>query len=196
MDDHQRRGEVTRQLVQAARGDSAAHDLVWESLYSELHRLARLRLRGEAVGHTLSTTELVHEAYIKLVDGDATPASNRRHFMALAARVMRQILVDHARHRLRAKRGGSAIRVTLEEDRVGAVHPDHDPEAFLALHDALTRLSQVHPRLGKVVELRYFGGMATTDIAEYLGRSRRTVERDWARARAYLHRDLAGEARA
>ena len=186
-------GEITGDLAKAARGDGAAKGLVWSALYEELRRLAHARLRGEVAHHTLSTTELVHEAYLKLVDCESVLPSDRSHFMSVAARAMRQIQVDHARHRLRLKRGGGLARVTLEEERLKTFHPERDPEALLALDQALTRLAGARPRMGKVVELQFFGGLGSSEVAEVLGVSRRTVERDWARARAYLHRFLAEE---
>jgi len=191
MDDHERtRGEITRNLRQAAQGDRGAQDQVWSSLYGELRRLASLKLRREAAGHTFSTTELVHEAYLKLMDGTVHPASDRHHFLALAARAMRQILVDHARRRSRQKRGDGRAPITLDEDHLAPLHPEHDAETVLALDEALTRLGATHGRLADVVELRFFGGLATQETAEVLGVTRRTVERDWIRARAYLYQQL------
>ena len=185
-------GEITRYLNRAAQGDGAAEGRVWASLYGELRRLAGSRLRGEAAGHTLSTTDLVHEAYVKLVGGSPVAASDRRHFLTLAARAMRQVLVDHARGRARLKRGGGRMPVTLDEERLEVAGPERDPETLLALDEALTRLSALQPRLGQVVELRFFAGLGPEETAEALGLSRRTVERDWVRARTYLYRALLG----
>jgi len=193
MDDQELlRGEITRYLSQAAQGDRAAQGRVWSSLYGELRRLASRKLRGEAEGHTLSTTDLVHEAYVKLVDGEPRSVVDRHHFLALAARAMRQILVDHARRRSRLKRAGSRASVTLDESRILLLHPEEDPETLLALDQALTLLGSANERLAEVVELRFFGGLATHETAEILGVTRRTVERDWTRARAYLYRHMVG----
>jgi RNA polymerase sigma factor (TIGR02999 family) len=192
--DEASRADITRFLIEASEGNTEASELVWSSLYSELRRLARIKLNGERGEHTLSTTALVHEAFVKLVDGSAVAAADRHHFLALAARAMRQILVDHARHRTREKRGGAHVHLSLDEARDRPMDPARDPHLLLALDEALTRLTAASPRLANVVELRFFGGLGAGETAELLGVARRTVERDWQRARAYLYRLLAEEA--
>jgi len=186
--------DITRFLAEAAGGDAAASERVWSSLYGELRRLARVKLNGERADHTLSTTALVHEAYVKLVDGVGLSASDRHHFLAVAARAMRQILVDHARRRSRLKRGSRPVMLPLDEARDRPLDPDRDPELFIALDEAVTRLGLTHERLARVVELRFYGGLGPEETAEVLGATRRTVERDWGRARAYLYRLLVQEA--
>jgi RNA polymerase sigma factor (TIGR02999 family) len=183
-------GEITTNLALAAAGDAAARDRAWAAVYGELRRLASRRLDGEAQGHTLSTTDLVHEAYLKLAGGNGLAVGSRQHFLALAARAMRQILVDHARHRARKKRGGGQVPLTLHEARDGALNVETDPETLLALDRALSDLSMARERLASVVELRFFGGLDSREIGEILGVTRRTVERDWQRARAYLYQSL------
>lgn len=183
--------DITAFLSDAARGNEAASRKVWSSLYAELHRLARAKLGGERPDHTLSPTALVHEAYLKLVDGAARSASDRSHFMALAARAMRQILVDHARRRSRVKRGTGRPVLRLDEARDRPLDPDNDPDVLLALDEALNRLGAQRERMASVVELRFFGGLSTEETAEVLDVTRRTVERDWSLARAYLFRQLA-----
>lgn len=185
--------DITKDLREAAAGDRVAADRVWVSVYDQLRRLAHRRLSGERDDHTLSTTGLVHEAYLKLVPGQGVEVSDQRHFMALASRAMRQILVDYARTRTRKKRGGARPLVTLDERTQGPVNPAHDPELILALDEALSRLAADKPRLGEVVELRFFAGLREHEIAEILDVSTRTVERDWQRARAYLYRLLASD---
>ena len=191
--DEAQQGDITRFLADAAGGDEAASNRVWSALYDELKRLAGVRLHAERSGHTLSPTALVHEAYVKLVGGTPVAASDRQHFLAVAARAMRQILVDHARLKARVKRGGGNRPVTLDEERDGVTHPDTDPEVLLALDEALTRLEDERERLARVVELRFFGGLSTPETAELLGVNRRTVERDWSLARAYLYRSLTDD---
>ena len=152
-------------------------------IYSDLHAMAHRELASERAGHTLSTTSLVHEAYLKLIRADSASARGRTYFFGAAARAMRQILVDHARRRLRHKRGGDRQRITL--------HTNVEPERFAAdvieLDDALTKLSELAPRQAQVVECRYFGGMNVDETATLLGVSARTVKSDWAVARAWLY---------
>jgi RNA polymerase sigma factor (TIGR02999 family) len=180
-------GDVTRLLEAAVGGDSQAMDRLVPLVYEDLRRVAHRQLDREGGGHTLQTTALVHEAYIKLATGGAMSATSRAHFLAIAARAMRQVLVDYARRRKAAKRGGGVISVTLG-DEAGAA--DTSADDLLALDDAL---NQLEPRQRQVIECRFFGGMEEKDIAEALGISERTVRRDWVKARAWLYRELYPE---
>jgi RNA polymerase sigma factor (TIGR02999 family) len=181
--------DITRELTLAAKGDPEAAQRVWVSLYEELRRLAHWKLSGERPGHTLSTTALVNEAYVKLARSEGAPATNRSHFLAVAARAMRQILVDHARTRGRQKRGGGRAALPLNDAEGTSLplNPTPDPDLLLAVDEALSILSEHHPRLGRVVELRFFAGLTSEECAGVLGVSTRTVERDWIRARTYLY---------
>lgn len=177
-------GEVTRLLVQAQNGDQEALDRLVPLVYDDLHRMAHRQLDREGGGHTLQTTALLHEAYMKLAGSGAAQAANRGHFMAIAARAMRQVLVDYARRRKAAKRGGGVVCATLGD----AAEPfDASADDLLALNDAL---EQLEPRQRQVVECRFFGGMEEEEIAKMLGVSERTVRRDWVKARAWLYRAL------
>lgn len=179
-------GEVTRLLVAARDGDPAAVDALMPIVYDRLRELAARRLRRESPGHTLDATALVHEAYLKLAAGPRLEARDRAHFLALASRAMRQVLVDHARQRNARKRDGGWARTTLT---AGLASPDVDADELLALDAALETLE---PRQRTIVECRFFGGMEETEIAEALGISDRTVRRDWVRARAWLYTTLYG----
>ena len=156
-------------------------------VYEELRRQAQRYLRRESPGHTLQTTALVHEAYLRLVDQRTARWQSRAQFFGVAAQLMRRILVDHARSHHAAKRGGSAIQVPLEEETAAAEERDVD---LLALDEALTRLAQLDERQAKVVELRYFTGLGIEETAEALGISPATVKREWTMARAWLKREL------
>src|SRR5688500_13452202 len=180
-------GELTRLLGAARDGDGAALDRGFPLVYDDLRRLARREVEREHEARTLRPTDLVHEAYLKLAAAGSFPAENRAHFLALAARAMRQILIDHARNRRAAKRGGGWYRATLSD---GDWVLDAAPDELLALNDALERLD---PRQRRVVECRFFGGMSETEVAEALGITERTVRRDWVKARAWLYRALYGE---
>ena len=155
-------------------------------VYHELRAIAHRKL-GIHGGGTLSTTELVHEAYLKLVDQSRAEWQDRAHFLALASVAMRHVLVDRAKARATVKRGGGRHRVSFEEGRIG---PDDQPEALLQLDEALERLAAAEPRLARVVECRFFGGLSEEEIAEVLGVTVRTVQRDWAKARMLLRRAL------
>jgi RNA polymerase sigma factor (TIGR02999 family) len=144
-------------------------------------------MRRERAGHTLDTTGLVHEAYLKLVDQSQAEWEDRTHFYGIAARAMRQILIDYARRRMAQKRGGSWERTTLEEDRLAAESPVED---LVALDDALRRLEALNTRYRQVVEYRFFAGLTEEETARALGVTTRTVQRDWATARAWLHKEL------
>ncbi len=182
--------EVTGLLAALGGGDRAAIDRLFELVYDELRRIARRQLRGARAEATLSTTALVHEAYLRLSRDGGWSVQDRGHFFALAARAMRHVLVDHARHRGRAKRGGGATPLALDEGLVAA--PERDAEV-LALDAALERLEAADPELARLVELRFFAGLAIEEIAELRGVSDRTVKRHWRAARAFLYQDLAGQ---
>jgi len=182
--------EVTTLITDARRGDEAATGRLFTLVYEELREMARFRLRAEREGHTLNPTALVHEAFIKLVGGATSAFEDRSHFLAVAARAMRQVLIDHARARHARKRSGRLVRVELDEEHLPAFRAE---ERLIALDDALTELAALNPRLARVVELRYFAGLTETEIGAALGLSDRTVQRDWRKARAWLSRELAGD---
>ena len=182
-------GQVTHLLQNWADGDAAAFDQLLPLVYGELRRLAASYLARERPGHTLQPTALVHEAYLRLVDQKQVDWRNRAQFIGLAAVMMRRILVTHARDRAANKRGGGAQKIPLSEvDEPGAA-PDID---VVILHDALDRLQALDPRKSRIVELKFFGGLTRAEIAEVLGISVATVERDWTFARAWLY-DAMGE---
>jgi len=182
-------GPVTQLLASVAAGDADAMDRLFPLVYQQLRHAAESVLRSERPGHTLQPTALVHEAYLKLVGSGAIPSRDRAHFLSIAARAMRQILVDHARRRHASKRGSGATPLPLDfpvPDGGMAV------DELVALDDALDRLGEQSARLRSVVELRFFGGLSAEDIAETLGVTTRTVERDWVKARAWLYREVYG----
>jgi RNA polymerase sigma factor (TIGR02999 family) len=179
-------GADTLTLLRARRSGEDV-DALFQQLYGELKTIARRRLRQLRPGETLSTTALVHEAYLKLIDQARAQPNDRAHFLALASRAMRFVLVDHARSRTAAKRGGKAEPVTLERVEVGA---EDRAEDLLQLDEALGRLGALDPRLAEVIEYRFFGGLGHEEIAEVTGRSVPTVKRDWTRARTWLYREM------
>lgn len=181
-------GPITDLLLQVRVGDASAMDRLFPLVYDEMRRRAHRALQREHPDHTLGTTGLVHEAYLKLVDQTRVGWKDRAHFFAVAALAMRRILVDYARRHRRAKRGGGVSPVTLDE---GAVSLDERAENLVALDEALTRLGELNPRLSQVVECRFFGGLTEEEIAEALGVTTRTVKRDWAKARGWLYQELA-----
>ncbi len=183
------RASVTQLLIGWGKGDRTALDEMLPLVYSELRRLAAYYLSQERPGHTLQTTALVHEAYLRLVDQQHVDWKNRAQFLGLAAEMMRRILLNHARDRVAAKRGGGAQRVSLSLAPGSFNQPDVD---VIALDDALTQLSGLDPRKSRVVELKFFGGMTAEEIAEVLNISTATVEREWTLARAWLYREIAG----
>lgn len=187
-----RPGDVTELLEAARDGDTGAFDRLLPQVYNELRRLARYQLKGERGGHTLMATALVHEAYLKLVDRVNVDWQGRAHFFAVAARAMRQVLIDYARKRSAEKRGGDWVRTTLADEGLAA---GLSFEELLALDEAMARLGRLDERLPRVVELRFFAGLKEKEIAEVLGTSERTVQRDWYRARAYLYKELYPEGR-
>ncbi len=179
---------VTELLVKWSRGDKAALDELIPLVYDELRQLAASYLRRQAGPHTLQATALVHEAYVRLADRQNTSMQHRAQFFGLAAKVMRDILVDHARRRAATKRGGQQLRISLSQaERLG-----HKPEVDLvALDDALKDLAATNPQHSRVVELRFFGGLTNEEAAEVMSLSHATVERYWSFARAWLQRELA-----
>ena len=179
--------DIPTLLRDAAAGRPEANDALSGRLYDELKRLARARLVAHRPGATLDTTGLVHEAYLRLVDRAAVEPTDRAHFLALAARAMRYVLLDRARARIRLKRGGGAPEVPLDAVQVAA---DERAVDVIALDGALDALHDRSPRLADVVEYRFFGGLTYAEIGEITGRSVATVERDWVRARLWLYRSL------
>ena len=182
------REEVTGLLRAWSDGDQAALDKLMPLVYAELHRLAKRYMGREHAGHTLQTSALVNEAYLRLVDAHGVRWQNRTHFFAVSAQIMRRILVDFARARQNLKRGGGALQITLDEGLV--VSPEGGAD-LLALDEALEKLAALNPRQSKVVELRYFGGLNEEEVAEALNVSPRTIRHDWSLARAWLYRELS-----
>lgn len=187
---HDDDGQVSRALAELRGGDNGAIDRIFPLVYAELRRTADILLGREFEAHTLQPTALVNEVYLKLARGGAPDATSRAHFLGIAARAMRQILVDHARKRKAAKRGKGEAFITLG-DHEDVASPDAD--SMIALDDALARLAQFDERLAKVVELRFFGGLTEDQVAATLGVTTRTVQRDWAKARAWLHAQIAAD---
>jgi RNA polymerase sigma-70 factor (ECF subfamily) len=183
------RAHVTELLLAWGSGDRAALDELVPIIHEELRRLARHQMRGERDNHTLQTTALVNEAFLRLVDLRRILWQDRAHFLALSARLMRRILVDHARSRSYQKRGGGAAKVTLDESLVASPERDVD---LVALDDALEDLARVDARKSQVVELRFFGGLSVEETAEALKVSPETVTRDWRLAKAWLLREISG----
>ena len=185
---------VTELLALAAAGDRTALDRAFPLVYRELQRLASRQLRREDVGHTLGTTALVHEAYLRLVDQTRGEWRDRAHFLALAATAMRRILVDHARRHHAAKRGAAARPVSLDApDALDALTVDARAELLVDLDEALARLATLDARQARVVECRFFGGLTEEETAEALGIGLRTAKRDWAKARSWLYQALHPE---
>jgi RNA polymerase sigma factor (TIGR02999 family) len=182
---------VTELLVRWRSGDRKALEALMPLVYDELRRLANHYLRQERSDHTLQSTALVHEAYLRLAGGRAPQWENRAHFFGIAARLMRQILVEHARSRGAGKRGANAPRLELEESLALAPQTDVD---VIALDKALEELSQFDEQQSRIVELRFFAGLTIEDTSEVLGISPATVKRDWVTARAWLFRAMTGEA--
>jgi RNA polymerase sigma factor (TIGR02999 family) len=180
-------GEITNLLRAWSGGDQAALDRLAERVYPELRRMARRYMKNERQGNTLQSTALVHEVYIRLVDVRTVEWRERAQFYAMAAQMMRRILVDAARARGSKKRGGSAAKVNIDDTAVLSPAPDR---SILALDEALTALSRLAPRQARVVELRYFGGLTEEEIAAALEIAPRTVRRDWDFAKAWLSREL------
>jgi RNA polymerase sigma factor (TIGR02999 family) len=183
-------GEVTEILRRASAGDRAALDQVFPLVYDQLRRLARGKLAGQPSGRTLTTTVLIHEVYIRLVDQRHARFEDRARFYAYAATVMRTVLVDEARARGAGKRGGGWTPVELDERHLPV---DAQADLVVAIHEALSQLAREDARLAQLVECRFFGGMTDEDVAQALGVTDRTVRRDWLKARTWLHSRLSGE---
>jgi RNA polymerase sigma factor (TIGR02999 family) len=180
--------EITGLLQAWSDGDQAALEKLVPLVYAELHRQAKRYMRREQAGHTLQTSALVNEAYLRLVDAGSVRWQNRTHFFAVSAQIMRRILIDFARAKQNLKRGGGVGHVPLDD--VQAALPER-PADLIALDEALTKLSALSSRQARVVELRYFGGLNEEEIAETLKLSPRTVRQDWSLARAWLYRELS-----
>jgi len=178
--------DVSRLLVDWGNGDQAALDELIPLVYDELRRLAGRYMRREGQDHTLQTSALVNEAYLRLIDQKSVQWQNRAHFFGVAAQLMRRILVDHARSRSRVKRGGGAQMVSLA-DQAGV---SKEAEEVIALDDALTNLAEMDARKSQIVEMKFFGGLTTEEVAEVLKITTRTVEREWRKARAWLNRAI------
>ena len=182
--------QVTQLLADWSGGDSDALDRLIPLVKPELHRLAHHYMGREALGHTLQTTALLNEAYLQLVDDPKRSWENRTHFVAAAAQLMRRIMVDHARERRALKRGGGALKVSLDD---AALVTERRSEELLALDEALEKLAALDPRKSQIVELRYFGGLTIEETAAFLKMSHRSVEREWTMAKAWLYRALSGK---
>jgi len=183
--------QVTELLVKWKAGDQEALRVLMPLVYEELRRLAHHYLRSERPDHILQSTALVHEAFLRLVDQEPSRLQNRAHFLAIAAQLMRQILVDFARSRRAAKR--DHLKLTLDE---AMQVPQSKSFDLIALDDALRELSRLNPRQSRIVELRFFGGLSIEETSEVVGASSATVERDWTVARAWLYREVGGASRA
>ena len=181
--------DVTQLQLAWSKGDGAAGDQLLPLVYAEVHRRAAAAMRRENEGHTLQTTALVHEAWLRLFDQQRMSWQSRAQFFGIAAQLMRRILIDHAREHLAGKRGGGGRQVTLSGVEAGV--SDDGAADVLALHDALERLAVLDARQARLVELRYFGGLTIEETAEALDVSPATVKREWATARAWLKRELA-----
>lgn len=181
--------QITKLLAAWSDGNQSALDELYPLVYDELHRLARRYMSRERKGHTLQTTALINEAYVRLVDQRNVHWANRSHFFAISAQIMRRILIDHARRHAYAKRGGGVQQVSLEE--AATITPQQGFE-LVRLDEALKSLAELDPRRSRVVELRYFGGLNNEEIAGVLNVSENTVTRDWNMARAWLYQQLTG----
>lgn len=182
--------DVTQLLVAWSNGDQAALDKLLPLVNTELRQLARRYMRRENPGHTLQTSALVNEAYMRLIDQQQVRWQNRAHFLGIAAQLMRRILIDHARNHHYAKRGGGALRVSLDE---AAAVTEARAAELLAVDEALEKLTAMDARKGRIVELRFFGGLSLEETAEVMGISSPTVQREWRAAKAWLHRMLTDE---
>ena len=178
---------ITALLLQWGEGDEAALAQLIPLVHQELHRIARRCMAGEGAAHSLQPTALINEAYLRLVEGKAVAWNDRAHFLAVSARIMRRILVDHARSRRTMKRGGAGPRVTFDDALVAAHEPRHD---FVALEDALQALAVFDERKSRVIELRFFGGLSVEETASVLKVSPDTVMRDWRLAKAWLQGEM------
>jgi RNA polymerase sigma-70 factor (ECF subfamily) len=191
MNDHQP-SDITRLLQEWQEGNREALERLMPLVYNELHLLASRYLSRERPGHTLQATALVHEAYLKLAGQRAADWQNRAHFYGIAAQLMRRILVDHARHDRRLKRGGDAPKLSIDDASPAVADSAVDVVDAFELDRALSRLESLDPQQGRIVELRFFGGLTIQETADVMQLSSGTVKRDWAVARAWLYRELAG----
>jgi len=182
--------QISELLLHWGHGDRKALEAILPLVYDELRRLARYHLRQQRPHHTLQTTALVHEAYLRLSKEKSLRVENRAHFLAMSAQLMRWILVDYERNRRAAKRGAGATRLTLDQS-IAAQHPQEGDVDLLALNEALDRLAQLDSQQSQIIELRYFGGLSIEDTSEFLGVSPATVKRSWASARAWLLREMS-----
>lgn len=182
--------EVTQLLIDCSNGSQDAFKQLFPLVYEELRRLAHRYMTKERPGHTLQTTAVVHEAYLRLIDQKHVHWQNRAHFFAIASQMMRRILITHAQNHAYAKRGGGALKVSLDE---AAVLSQERASDLIALDEALKGLTAIDPRRSQVVELRFFGGLSNEEIAEVLNISTNTVTRDWSVAKAWLHREMSKE---
>jgi RNA polymerase sigma factor (TIGR02999 family) len=182
--------EVNRLLQRWSEGDEEAAARVFPLVYDELHRMASAMFRRERQDHTLQTTAVIHEAYLNLMKGRQVDWQNRAHFFGLMTRIMRRVLVDHARSHNRSKRGGGSFKVAIEEADGASIEESPD---VVALDEALTRFSEIDPEKARVIELRFFGGLTIEETAVCLGISKATVIRQWRLARAWLYTELSEE---
>ena len=180
--------DVTQLLIAWSNGDQAARERLMSVVYEELHRLARRYMRNESPGHTLQTSALVNEAFIRLVDQRDVHWQNRSHFFGIAAQMMRRILVDYARSRNFAKRGGGERALSLDE---GLIVSEERSAEVVAVHEALEGLAKIDPRQAQIVELKFFGGLSNDETGEVLAVSPGTVARDWTMAKAWLRREIS-----
>jgi RNA polymerase sigma factor (TIGR02999 family) len=183
--------DITQLLIEWNGGNQAALEKLMPLVYGELHRIARRHLRRESNTRTLQTTALVHEAYLKLIDQTRINWQNRAQFFGIAAQIMRRILIDDARKRLRGKRGGKAIKLSLDDVTIDV--SDERAAELVALDEALQKLAEQEPNKAKLVELRYFGGLSIEETAEVLGVGTATVTRQWRIVKAWLYKEIAGE---
>jgi RNA polymerase sigma factor (TIGR02999 family) len=181
---------ITELLLEWSEGNSAALDRMTPLVYAELHRLAHRYMNRERAGHTLQTSALVNEAFVRLVDQKNVKWNNRAHFFAIAAQMMRRILVDYARSHLYVKRGGGAVHVSLDQAQMV---PDDRGAEVTALDEALSKLESIDPQQARVVELRYFGGLTIVETAEAMKISVDKVKREWTTAKAWLYREMGSE---
>lgn len=179
--------EITQLLMEFKNGSKKAYDQLFPLVYEKLRQMAHYQLKREDRNHTYSKTDLVHEAYFKLINQNDVQWQDRAHFYAIAARSMRQILIDHARKKLADKRGGSGEPQTYIDE---IMRVEHQAEELIHIDEALNRLADLDDRMAKVVEFRYFGEMTFEDIADVMDLSSRTVKRDWAQARGWLYKEL------
>jgi RNA polymerase sigma factor (TIGR02999 family) len=182
--------DVAKLLDQLAHGENDAADELMPLVYDRLRLLAQKLLRHESAAHTLQPTALVNEAYLRMVGQHQVDWQGKTHFFAIGAKMMRRILVDHARRKLSKKRGGGMHRIELADDLCVSNRNDED---VMAIEEALDKLSSLDPRQAQIVELRFYGGLTVEEVAEVLGVSKRTVESDWTMLRAWLRRELSGE---